>query len=253
MEVNGEHKYVIVGMDTAFDSIELLHITDVQYGHVNCLVDRFLEYRDWILSAPNRFALFGGDMVDAATKVSVGSPWENTKEPKRQIKEFCALARPMASRVLAYVGGNHERRTTLTFGDATSIIAEELDIPYSSGLQYVDINYGCHKPFRIALWHGGGNGQTKGSKAMMIHKFMDKSKDADLCMVGHLHDTLLISDTRIGASNGDLTLKKRFGVMSSSFLGYFGSYAEVAGLAPSSLNMWRVVLTPDGKSELTLR
>src|SRR5437660_3162115 len=30
-----------------FDEIELLHITDVQYGAVSCSEKRMLEYRDW--------------------------------------------------------------------------------------------------------------------------------------------------------------------------------------------------------------
>jgi len=41
--------------------------------------------------------------------------------------------------------------------------------------------------------------------------------------------------------------------MSSSFLEYWGTYAEVAGCAPSDTTMWRTILEPSGKWELTIR
>src|SRR5207245_2294472 len=116
-----------------FDTIELLHITDVQFGHVSCNGKKMIEYRDWILAEPNRFMLWGGDMVDAGTKVSVGSPWEQLWEPQSQLYKFCELWAPARHRVLGYVGGNHERRTVLTFGDLGQSIATVLQIPYSAG------------------------------------------------------------------------------------------------------------------------
>lgn len=50
-----------------------------------------------------------------------------------------------------------------------------------------------------------------------------------------------------------MILEKYAGVMSSSFLEHYGTYAEVAGLAPSDTMMWRVILEPGGHWELTAR
>jgi hypothetical protein len=255
MRYGEEAKYVTVRFDPGRfkRQIEILHITDVQFGHLSCNVGKFIEYRDWILSRPNRFVFFGGDMVDAATALSIASPYENTEEPQGQVYRFVELALPMRHRVLGYVGGNHERRGVKTFGDLGRLIALLLKVPYSSGKQFVDVHYGKHQPFRNSLWHGGTGSKTKGAKAQMIHRFMTQD-DSDCYWVGHLHDTMLIGDVR-SARDGKkgVRVEKFRGVMSSSFLDYWGTYAEVAGMPMSDTQMWRLILTPDGHSELTLR
>lgn len=250
-----ESKYITVRFDEAKfpKQIEIVHITDVQFGHRSCNVKKFIEYRDWILSKKNRFVFFGGDMVDAATALSIASPYENTEEPQGQVYRFVELAMPMRHRVIGYVGGNHERRGVKTFGDLGKLIAMLLKVPYSSGKQFVDVYYGQHRPYRNSLWHGGTGSRTKGAKAQMIHRFMTQG-DSDCYWVGHLHDTMLIGDVR-SARDGKKNIKaeKFRGVMSSSFLEHWGTYAEVAGMPIGSTEMWRLILEPTGHSELTLR
>lgn len=255
MRYGDEAKYVTVDFDEKKykNGIEILHLTDVQFGHLACNVDKFIEYRDWILKEPNRFVFFGGDMVDAATSISIASPYENTEEPQGQVYRFVELAMPLRHRVLGYVGGNHERRSTKTFGDLGHLIATLLRIPYSSGKQFVDINYGAHKPFRNSLWHGGTGSKTKGAKAQMIHRFMTQA-ESDVYWVGHLHDVLMVGDVREHRDgNGGIRAEKYCGVMSSSFLEHYGTYAETAGMPAGDCQMWRLVLEPTGHWMMTLR
>lgn len=257
MHFGDESKYITVNFDPrkkAFrDHIEILHLTDVQFGHLACNVPKFIEYRDWILREPNRFVFFGGDMVDSATAVSIASPYENTEEPQGQVYRFVELAMPLRHRVIGNVGGNHERRGVKTFGDLGHLIATLLKIPYSSGKQFVDINYGKHAPFKNSLWHGGTGSKTKGAKAQMIHRYMAQG-DSQVYWVGHLHDVLMIGDVRERRGvDGKIDLEKYCGVMSSSFLEHYGTYAEVAGLPAGDTQMWRLILEPNGKWEMTLR
>lgn len=234
--------------------IELIHLTDLQYGSKGFLLKRFLAYRDWILSSPYRFVLLGGDLIDAATVLSVGSPHDNTGEPIDQIDEVIELLEPLAKkgRLLGSVGGNHERRTLKTYGDCGRTIAKALSVPYSKGVQLIDLQYGKHQPFRISLWHGGGSARTKGAKAQMLHRFM-QSGDSQLYLVGHLHDVVQLWDWRHKRINGKIKLQKVAGVMSSSFLSWWGGYAEVANMAVSDTMMARILLDPNGGFEVTLR
>ena len=255
MRYGDESKYITVKFDPKKykDGIEIIHITDVQYGHLACDVGKFKEYCEWILSEPNRFVFFGGDMVDAATVMSIASPYENTEEPQGQVYRFCELANKIRHRILGYVGGNHERRSSKTFGDLGHLIATLLRIPYSSGKQFVDIHYGEHKPFKNSLWHGGTGSKTKGAKAQMNHRFMTQG-DSQVYWVGHLHDVLMIGDVREArGKDGVIVPEKYCGVMSSSFLEHYGTYAEVAGMPAGDCQMWRLVLEPDGKWMMTLR
>lgn len=255
MRFGDESKYVTATFDPKKykDGIEIIHLTDVQFGHLSCNVDKFVEYRDWILKEKNRFVFFGGDLIDAATAISVASPYENTEEPQGQVYRFCELAMPIRHRVIGFVGGNHERRGAKTFGDLGHLIATLLKIPYSSGKQFVDIHYGKHQPFKNSLWHGGSGSRTKGAKAQMLHRFMTQG-DSQCYWVGHLHDVLMVGDVRERrGADGTIKLEKFAGVMSSSFLEHYGTYAEVAGLPANDCQMWRLILDPGGHWELTLR
>jgi hypothetical protein len=233
--------------------VELTHLTDLQYGSKGFLHDRFLEYREWILASPNRFVVLGGDLIDAATVLSVGSPHDNTGEPIDQVDGVCELLEPLAARgrILGYVGGNHERRTVKTFGDCGRTIARNLQVPYSRGVQLIDIRFGKHQPFKLSLWHGMGSARTKGAKAQMIHRFMQQA-DSHVYLVGHLHDVVLLFDWRQHRVGGRIKLQKIAGIMSSSFLGYWNSYAEVGAMSPSDTMMARILIKREGGWEVTL-
>lgn len=238
-----------------YKTIELLHITDPQYGHVECKVNRLIEYRDWVMAEPNRFVFFGGDMIDSANVLSVGSPWENIFSADRQVYKFCELMAPMRDRILGYVGGNHERRGLKTYGDLGVAIAMLLRIPYSGGQQFIDINFGKHAPFKTHLFHGKGAAQTKGAKVMMLYKFMTDNPGSHLYLVGHLHDCFILPCVRAQRVPEKLNvhMEKYIGGMSSSFLNYFGTYAEMMALSPTDCLMIRTILEPTGKWEATIR
>lgn len=236
--------------------LEVLHLTDLQYGHKYFRRNRFIEYRDWVLSSPNRYVVLGGDLPDAAHILSKGSPYENEGDPQSQIYRLVDDMAPLRGRILGYVGGNHERRGLKTFGDLGILIASLLRIPYSNGIQFVDINLGEHKPFKIALHHDGGSksASTKGAIANVIYKFMQRG-DSQLYLLGHLHQAMVIPDWREerDEKSRDIKLVKIFGAMSTSFLKTYGTYGEVAGFRPQDVMMARAIIEPNGKWEVTLR
>jgi hypothetical protein len=233
--------------------IELIQITDVQFGSKACNVKRVIEYRDWILSVPNRFVLFTGDNIDAATIFSPGTPWDNWFQPQSQIYRFCEIFAPIRHRILGYVGGNHERRSIPAFGDAGTLIATLLKLPYSAGQLFIDVHFGKHQPFKIHLWHGVGGARTKGTVAQVLDRFMQKG-DSQLYAQGHLHQAMVLPGWRMERDGkGGMRLKKIMGMIGTSFLEYFGSYGEIAGYTAGDVLMGRVVLTQDGGFEVTLK
>lgn len=259
--IDGEARIVTVSFDTKKhpEQIELIHLTDLQYGSKGFKTKAFEKYIGWILEVPQRYVLLGGDLVDAATKASVGSPYENTTDVKNQMKECVEMLMPVQPRILGYVGGNHERRTDKD-GSGFELghqIAMWLKVPYSRGKQWIDINYGVHQPFKVALWHGKGAAGTKGSKVNMLYRFMQQG-EAQMYLVGHLHDAFNIYDwreVRRVRPSGEkyMDLMKIGGAMSSSFLDHYGTYGEVLGCAPSDTMMARVIVYPKGGWEVTMR
>lgn len=234
-------------------TLELLQITDVQFGHKACDTETVEKYLAWVLSQENRYILFGGDMVDAGHVQSKGSPFEQVGDPQEELWQFCKLFAPVRHRVLGYVGGNHERRSIPTFGDIGKSIATVLELPYSPGKQHIDINFGDHKPFKISMWHGGGGGQTKGTLANGLVKFMNQA-DSQLYLLGHLHQAMVVQESREIRAKGKMVLQKIVGARGSSFLKHYGTYAEVIiGANPQTIQMPRAVLERNGHWELTLR
>lgn len=261
MLVHGETKWVDWDFsDAKFDQLEIIQITDVQFGHICCKVDRVIEYRDWVLSKPNRYMVWTGDNVDSATMQSKGTTWENTGSPQQQLFEFCKIWAPARHRILGYVGGNHERRCLTTFGDLGITIAALLQVPYSRGKQLIDVKFGEHRnqgrkglhPFRISQWHGTGGARTKGTVAQVLSRFASDG-DSQLYLMGHLHQAMIIPFFKERRGEHGIRAVKCIGAMGSSFLDLWGGYGEVSGYGPGDVIMPLTVLDKDGGWEVRLR
>jgi hypothetical protein len=251
--VQGETKYVSWDlMDSGFKTVEIIQITDVQWGNLCCKKQRVLEYRDWVLSEPNRFMVWTGDNIDAATMLSKGTTWDNIGNPQQQVYEFCNVWAPARHRILGYVGGNHERRCSTTFGDLGMMIAGLLRIPYSKGKQLIDIHFGKHRPFQISQWHGTGGARTKGTVAQVLSRFAAEG-DSQLYLMGHLHQPMIIPSWKERRGVNGIRAVKTIAALGSSFLETWGSYGEIAGYGPNDVMMPRTVLGVDGSWEVTLK
>ena len=259
MLVHGETKWIRWDFSEAkFDTLELTQITDVQWGHICCKRERVREYRDWVLSKPNRYMIWTGDNIDSATMQSKGTTWENTGTAQQQLYEFCQEWAPARHRILGYVGGNHERRVLTTFGDLGITIAALLRIPYSRGKQLIDIKFGEHQnrgkrtEFRISQWHGAGGARTKGTVAQVLYRFASEG-DSQLYLMGHLHQPMIIPFWKERRGEFGIKEVKTIAAMGSSFLDLWGSYGEVSGYSPGDVLMPRCVLEKDGSWEVTLK
>lgn len=255
MVIDGQARYVTWDFSSLpFDSVEILQITDIQFGHKQCNEEKLHEYLAWVLGQENRFILLGGDLVDAGHKQSKGSPFEQIGDPQEEMWRFIKLFAPYRHRTLGYVGGNHERRSLETFGDLGQSIATILKLPYSPGKQHVDILFGEHKPFKITQFHGRGASRTKGAITNVIVDLMRQS-DSQLYLTGHLHQAQTVVDWReYRDGRGGMAQQKIIGGMGSSFLKHYGTYAEVVmALNPQGIMMHRLILYPNGHWEVTLK
>ena len=255
MVIDGQARYLKWDFSRVLiEQLEILQITDIQYGHKQCNVGKLHEYLGWVLSEPTRYILLGGDLVDAGHAQSKGSPFEQIGDPQEEVWNLCKIMAPLRHRILGYVGGNHERRSIPTFGDIGKSIATILKVPYSPGKQHLDIVFGKHKPFRITAHHGSGAGQTLGSLANDLERFMNSS-DSQFYLLGHLHKAMTIPASReVRDGRGGMKLLKVIGARGSSFLEHYGTYGEVIMKAkPQAIMMPRVVLEKSGHWEVTLR
>lgn len=252
--VGGTNAYVEWKFKPAWRALEIIEITDVQFGSVYCIEKKLREFRSWLLAKPNRYCVWGGDMVEAFnfTK-SPGSPYEQRAAPSVCVDVFVRFWAPAAHRVLGYVGGNHERRF-MAYGSIGEQIAKRLRIPFAHGRQHIAVYFGEHKPFKISVWHGGGSARTRGSIVNLLER-QAQADDADLFLMGHLHQSNVIELTaqRFDAERRTMELRHSWAAMGSSFLAHHGSYADIAGYRPTKVKMPLAILTPNGKWTVSLK
>lgn len=246
-------KYVSWELPEELKTVELLQITDVQFGHVRCKYHRVLEYRDWVLAKANRFMIWTGDMIDAWAAWSPGRGFEQIGDPMSQVFKFCEVWAPARHRILGYVGGNHERRAIPGFGDLGIMLAALMRIPYSNGKQLIDVHFGKHKPFKISQWHGRGGARTKGTVAQTLHRFASEG-DSQLYLMGHLHQPMIIPGWKeVRAPGQKVVTRKYIAALGSSFLETWNTYGEIAGYTGGDVLMPRAILDTPGGWEVTLR
>lgn len=249
MVINGEARYLSWDFSQLdFNELNILQLTDIQYGHKQCREDKLTEYINWVLADESRYVVLGGDLVDAGHAQSKGSPFEQIGDPQEEIWKLASILAPLRHRILAYTGGNHERRSLPTFGDIGKSLATILQLPYSPGKQHLDITFGQHAPFKISMHHSGpGGGGTVGSLANGLAKLMAQG-DSQLYLCGHLHRAMVLTDFRESRTGtGEMKLQKIVGARGSSFLGHYGTYAEVImSVNPQAVMMPLATLEKDG-------
>lgn len=239
--------------DPAGDKISIVPIHDIHYGARNSNKEKFQAFLDYVLNTPDTYAIGLGDLIENATKSSVGmGVYEEEKHIDEQIDDIAEMLEPLAraGKLLGLMPGNHEYRTAVLIKmDPMRLVAKQLS--KITGVHVPFIGYqGFHKwvvggqVYKAHTFHGRSSAGTPGGRINAVRKQRDIMLDADLYFMGHVHD--IKDDADIGYVIDDVTdeliPRKRRYVIGGSLLSYFESYAEMMGLAPSPQGLVRVDL-----------
>ena len=227
---------------------------DEQLGHVTCDEERIKKDIAWVQKNPQCLVMLLGDAIDAAMTFSPGSQRENKEAPIAQAMHYIDIHRPVADRIIGYVGGNHERRIdkALTEGGAgVRLIAKGLStpehkIPYSGGILLLDLYWRGHL-WTFTLFHGAGAAATAGSRTQRLQRNLLLT-DSLITLSGHLHDEMKTSRRFTQrAPNGKIKIAKQTALQCGTYLQYIGSYGEVGGMSPTGPDMIVIELLSDGR------
>ncbi len=193
---------------------------------------------------------------------------------ERTYDRLLDLFLPIAGKCLGLGLGNHERSYSLNndavdrhgwlcteLGRATKFGVRNLT--YSSIMhicfcrrawkvpEIIEKPDGCSKNmFRLFCHHGAGGAQTKGGKLNRLVKFMDDF-DADIYMMGHVHDQTGTKETTIttNPTGKMLVATERIGVISGGYLKTYTqdrtTYGEVRGYSPTTMGAAWVTIKPE--------
>jgi hypothetical protein len=247
----------IVRHDLGID-LEKAYIIPLSDLHIGADFDdaKFLGYREWILNTPEAFCVINGDVLDMATKSSIGGVYE-TIRPREQRQLAVKFLQPLADagKILAYLDGNHEHRASKDTDEYPGeLICSMMGIPslYDPDgiLTFLTVGHqrdkGEKKRNRITytmfMLHGWTGSRTIGGKANNLESLSD-SVVADIYLSSHTHtqmafpERILIPDTRTKT----LKWKRQLFVSSGSFLEWSG-YPIRKGYKPASLGSPRIRL-----------
>ena len=225
-----------LGVDT--ESAYLIPLSDLHIG-ASFDIEKFKGYRQWILDRPNAYCTINGDVLDNSIKDSIGDTY-GTERPDWQIEMAEELLKPLAEqgKILAYLDGNHEHRTSRrTDTYPGKILCKLLGIQEVYGpdgiYMFITVGYDHKKknPSKNRITytgfqlHGHAGGKKMGGKVNAIHD-MANGVTADFYIASHTHtqfafpDRVAIPQTRTKT----LTYQKQL------FVGA-GSFAEWEGYA----------------------
>lgn len=91
--------------------MKIFPIGDLHIGDPAVRLDLFQKLLEKIQTTENAFLVLLGDIVNNAIKTSVSNVYNEVIPPGEQKKLAVELLRPVASKILGMVSGNHEYRT----------------------------------------------------------------------------------------------------------------------------------------------
>jgi hypothetical protein len=232
------------------DCIHIVPLHDIHLGAMNSNVAKFQAYVDFILNTPDTYTIGLGDLLENATKCSVGmGVYESDFDIDEQIDQIADYLRPLADagKLLGLMPGNHEYRTMkLVKLDPMKLVAKELGVPYLGWSGYFKFVVG-NETYKAFTFHGAGGAGTPGGRLNAIRKLRDVAHDMDMYFMGHVHSKQYDMDSvyYIDDATDTIKTKERHYIIGGSLLTYFGSYAEMSGFAPAPQGLVRVDLYKD--------
>lgn len=234
-----------------FKQIKLLCLSDFHIGDELCNLKLIRSVLEEVKNSDNTFIILNGDLIDNATRTSVGSVYQdNGLTPMQQIVMLCDLLEGVKERILCISNGNHELRTMKSDGiDIVRIVARQLGIEdrFSPGWWYLYLSFGMSNKnreitYRITGIHGYGGGRKNGGKINNLVEMSDKVI-ADLYVMGHTHTPIMTRNSIFMPDDQHKTLVKleKYYLMTNSFLEY-GGYGEQYGFTPSTTEHQEAIL-----------
>lgn len=242
-----ETKPIIFKCPVEFDFIELYFIHDLHVGNECFDAHKYNNLKRHILSAPNRYVCWLGDLLENALPGSKSNPLTQTMSPFEQREFIAGEFQALKDRTVSINDGNHElNRSTRMAGlyplyDAACIAG--IPEKYRSIYSVIDISVGVgadRHAERQQRYIGFVCHKAKDLKSFGIADFLE---GFDFAAFGHDHDPHERPRAHLSYNSIKRTITKRSieTIDCGAFL-LFGGYAAADGYRPQSDKMYKIVL-----------
>lgn len=252
-------KIIKIELSSEIEQIELHIFADEHIGDDNCDMNRLLERIEYVKNTPNAYCILNGDLLDNATKTSIGDTYAQTLNPMEQLERAVELFGPIREKVLCITHGNHENRTYKKEGiNLSALIAAQLGLQdlYTPTSAIIFLRFGKGPShlhgrkvrYTIYTLHGSGGGRKEGAKAIRLAD-MASIIDADIYIHSHTHLPMIMRQAfhRIDVNNSTVAMVDKLFVNTAANLNY-GGYGEAAEFKPTSKETPVIYLSGKNKS-----
>jgi predicted phosphodiesterase len=206
-----------------------------------------------------------GDILDNATKTSIGDTYTQVFNPMEQLARAVELFSPIKDKILCITHGNHENRTYKKEGiNLSYLIANQLGLADkytpTSAVLFLRLGENARGKketngsgklrqicYTLYVLHGSGGGRKEGAKAIRLAD-MASIIDADVYIHSHTHLPMIMKQGfhRIDIPNSAVALVTKLFVNTASNLDY-GGYGEAGEFKPNSKDTPVIYLCGDRK------
>ena len=238
-------KVIKIDLPREIESLELHTFADEHIGDEHSDIKRVMERIEYVKNTPNAYCIMNGDIMDNATKTSIGDTYTQVLNPMDQLAKAVELFAPIKDKILCITHGNHENRTYKKEGiNLSRLIANQLGLAdrYTPTSAVLFIRLGTsnghthNRKVRYTLYvlHGSGGGRKEGAKAIRLAD-MASIIDTDIYIHSHTHLPMIMKQAyhRIDATNSTIALVDKLFVNTAANLNY-GGYGEAQEFKPTS-------------------
>ena len=245
-------KIIKIDLSRELDRVELHTFADEHLGDENCDVKRLMQRIEYVRDNNNAYCILNGDIIDNATKTSIGDTYSQVLNPMEQLSKAVEIFAPIRDKILCITHGNHENRTYKKEGiNLSCLLAKQLGLEpryaptsavlflrlgeQSRGLKETN-GSGKRRQILYTLYvlHGSGGGRKEGAKAIRLAD-MASIIDTDIYIHSHTHLPMVMKQAfhRIDDRNNTVALVDKLFVNTAANLNY-GGYGESAEFKPTS-------------------
>ena len=228
---------------------------DLHYGYPTCILELVHDTLAYCLK--NRYYIIGmGDYIECATRTSPGdSLFVQQGNAQTQMDFIIELLKPLAQEglILGLHQGNHENRAFKTLGiDIVRNICRELSHQRKE-YRCKNFNYTAYhlvrvekQSYELFTTHGVSAARTPETKMKAVRRF-GEYVEAEVIAMGHIHDisTTCFDNYIISKIHKRVMWRKQYYVLTGSYLGHEGSYAEAKGFIPGTLGSPKIRFLAD--------
>ena len=245
-------KVIKIDLPRELSSVEIHTFADEHLGDEHSDLKRLLSRIDYVKNTPNAYCILNGDIIDNATKTSIGDTYTQVFNPMEQLAKAVEIFYPIKDKILCITHGNHENRTYKNEGiNLSCLMANQLGLADkytpTSAVLFVRVGEtsggtketnGSGKVrqicYTIYVLHGSGGGRREGGKANRLAD-MASIIDTDIYIHSHTHLPMIMKQAfhRIDPRNSAVALVDKLFVNTAANLKY-GGYGEAGEFKPSS-------------------